>query len=156
MRRYDIDLCFVANEAHSSGLVAIDAAQPGAKIAVAEVGIGQRALFGGVSGRQSKIPRRVVVQQKRRGEMKVSLGCPSPAGLEWSSLQKTMPREWRCHGAGRDETMRRDKTTSKHVPGRRAAGLCRNRFNREASARCCLSAGASQWHRVAPVLVDAV
>lgn len=61
MRRYDIDLCFVANEAHSSGLVAIDAAQPGAKIAVAEVGIGQRPLLGGVSGRESKIPWRVVI-----------------------------------------------------------------------------------------------
>jgi hypothetical protein len=61
MRRYDIDFRFVANKAHSSRLVAIDAALSGAKIAVAEVSIGQRALLGGVSGGESKIPWRVVV-----------------------------------------------------------------------------------------------
>lgn len=40
MRRYDIDLGRIANEAHASRLVAIDAALSGAQIAVAEVGVG--------------------------------------------------------------------------------------------------------------------
>lgn len=61
MRRYDIDLGGVSNEAHASRLVAIDAALSGAQIAVAEVGVGQRALLGRVSRGQPKIPWHVVV-----------------------------------------------------------------------------------------------
>lgn len=103
MRRYDIDLGRIANEAHASGLVAIDAALSGAQIAVAEVGVGQRPLLGRISRGQPKIPWRVVVEQKRRGEMKASLSCCSNSGNRWSSLKKTMPYEWGGHGAERDE-----------------------------------------------------
>lgn len=102
MRRYDIDLGRVANEAHARGLVAIDAALSGAQVAVAEVGIGQRALLGRVSRGQPKMPWRVVVEQERRGEVKASLSC-SNSGHRWSSLKKTMPHEWGGHGAERDE-----------------------------------------------------
>lgn len=101
MRRYDIDLGLVADEAHSSRLEAIDAALSGAQVAIAEVGIGQRALLSGVSGRQPKIPWRIVLQQKRRGKVKASLAETSRPGYRWSSLKKTMPHEWGGHGVER-------------------------------------------------------
>lgn len=100
MRRYDIYFGLVTNEAHSCCLVAIDAALSGAQITVAEMGISQRTLLGGVSGGQPKIPWCAVVEQKRRGEMKAS---PSRARDRWSSLKKTMPHEWGGHDAERDE-----------------------------------------------------
>lgn len=37
---YDVDLGFVADEAHASRLIAIDAAEPGAQVTVAQVRIG--------------------------------------------------------------------------------------------------------------------
>lgn len=69
---YDINLDLLPDETHASGLVAVDATQPRAEIAVPKVGVGLRAFLGRVHRAQRLIARNIVVEQEGRRQMKAS------------------------------------------------------------------------------------
>ena len=73
MGRNDIDLGLVTNEAHASGLVAVDTAFSGAEVAVAEVRVGQAAFLRRLTRTEELVPRYVVVEEEWRGEVQVAV-----------------------------------------------------------------------------------
>lgn len=70
MRRNDIDFYILANKTQTSCLVSVYTAQPRAEVAVAQVGVRGRPLFGGFNLGQQLVARNVmVIEEKWRGEM---------------------------------------------------------------------------------------
>lgn len=61
MRRDDIDLHILADEAHARRLIAVHAAEARTEIAVPQVRVGLRALLGGVDLGERLVARDVVV-----------------------------------------------------------------------------------------------
>lgn len=57
----DIDLDLVSNETHSSLFISIHTAESWAKITVAEVSVGQRALLGFISRAEGLISGSIVI-----------------------------------------------------------------------------------------------
>ena len=78
VRRDSIDLHIRADEAGSSFLEAVHAAEARAEVAFSEVCIGFRALSGGVDGGEEVVAGNVVIEQVRSGEVEMP-----PLGDRW-------------------------------------------------------------------------
>ena len=75
VRRDSADLDSLgADEAGARPLVPVDAAEPRAEVALAQVRIGGGALLGFLGGAQELVARRVVLKEEGRGEMELASG----------------------------------------------------------------------------------
>ncbi len=82
----DVDLGLLADEAHARGLVAVDAAETGAQVAVAQVGVGPGPLPGGIGGAEGHVAGGVVVEEER--------GCQVEGASEESLSLLGMQGRW--------------------------------------------------------------
>lgn len=75
VRRNYVDLDIGSDETHAGRLISVDAAKPGAEVAVPQVRVRLGALLGSIDGAEKLVAGYVVVQQEGRCEVKRSSGA---------------------------------------------------------------------------------
>lgn len=76
MRRNHVDLDIGSDETHAGRLISVDAAKPGAEVAVPQVRVRLGALLGSIDGAEELVAGYIVVQQEGRREVKQSSDGP--------------------------------------------------------------------------------